>query len=229
MTIFNKHISHLFAAALPVLLAACTSETYDTGDGTYSYLRADFAELHTGDDKYVDWFNTDDDNKLYVEEPFTKSWITMADSLYRALVYYNMETSDDDDSTVSVISVSQIPVLNILSSAVLGELVTDPVTFGSVWLSKNKSYINIGFSLMTGTADDDGAVQSVGIVSTGIEILDDGTKCTCLTLYHDQGDVPEYYSSQQYISIDVDDITTPSVKITVNDYDGTVTKTLSLE
>ena len=39
-----KHLLSLFTI---IILTACTTSTYDDGDGDLSYLRADFVEAHT--------------------------------------------------------------------------------------------------------------------------------------------------------------------------------------
>lgn len=218
----------LTTLATTLLLAACTSESYDSGDGTYSYLRADFAMLHASTDLNVDYFTTDDDTRLYVAEPFTKTWITTPDTTYRALVYYNVPKTGSTTTTVSVVSTSYIYVLTPIAAENFDTIRTDPVTFESAWLSANGIYVNIGFYIKTGTSDDDDAQQTIGIVDDGIETLDDGTTQRCLRLYHDQGDVPQYYSSRRYLSVRADNIAADAVKITVEDYDGTAERTITL-
>lgn len=52
--IFREHIKQSLAViAFLLTLTACTSESYDAGDGPNSYLTADLVLLHTSQDKSV--------------------------------------------------------------------------------------------------------------------------------------------------------------------------------
>ena len=51
----NKSILFLLAA----VLAACQVDSYDSGDGEYSLLTADFVEAHTSQASAVDYAVTD--------------------------------------------------------------------------------------------------------------------------------------------------------------------------
>ena len=53
-----------------ILFVACTRETYDSGDGKYSYLRSDFVEAHTNADLKIDYVLTDDGDSLSMPTPF---------------------------------------------------------------------------------------------------------------------------------------------------------------
>lgn len=214
--------------AAGLILAACTSESYDSGDGTYSYLRADFAMLHASADLSVDLFTTDDDTRLYVAEPFTATWIAVADSSYRALVYYNVPKTGATTTEVSVVSAAQVYVLTPIAAEKYDTIHTDPVAFESAWLSANGSFLNIGFYIKNGTSDDENAVHTIGIVDEGTDTLDDATTRRSLRLYHDQGTMPQYYSSRRYASIRTDNIDADTVRITIEDYDATIERSFAL-
>lgn len=221
---------HIIATlALATSLAACTSQDYDTGDGDYSYLRADFVEAHTAADKQMDYADTDDGERLYMATPFAPTWTAKADTVYRALLYYNKVKTASGDTQADVVGVTSVPVLKPAAREQFDSVETDPVTFESAWLSANKRYINLGLSLKTGSADDDEAVQSIGMVDDGVTTLDDGTRVANLTLYHDQGGVPEYYSSRRYVSVSTSSVDADVVSITLNTYSGVVVKQLSLK
>ena len=66
---------------------------------------------------------------------------------------------------------------------------TDPVGFESLWLSKNKSYINLSLLLKSGKTEADDAMHALGIVSYGTTTDADRRRTLHLTLYHDQGGV----------------------------------------
>ena len=80
---------------LSSLLSSCTEDNEDKGDGEYSYLRADFVEAHVGEDKRVDYVLTDDGDSLRTNPPFSVSWITTADTVYRAIFYYNLKEGEN--------------------------------------------------------------------------------------------------------------------------------------
>lgn len=219
----------IFAAlAASALLVGCTANGYDEGDGRYSYLRADFVDAHTNADRRVDYVCTDDGERLAVERPFTVSWITVADSVYRALLYYNKVESESGASCASAVSVGRVPVLGVVPREQAGEIRTDPVIFESVWLSANKKYVNIGFAVKTGKPGDDSAVQAVGVIGEGVTTLPDGRRRAELRLCHDQGGVPEYYSSYKYVSIRTADMAAETVRIRINTYSGEVEKEITL-
>lgn len=223
----TRHIIATLAVAAG--LAGCTSHDYDTGDGDYSYLRADFVEAHTAADKQVDYVDTDDGTRLHLATPFTPTWTAKADTVYRALLYYNNVTTASGDTQAEAVGAQSVPVLTPAARKQFDSVKTDPVTFESAWLSANKRYINLGLSLKTGSADDDEAVQTIGMVDDGLTTLDDGTRVANLVFYHDQGGVPEYYSSRRYVSISTSAVNADVVSITLNTYSGTVVKQLSLK
>jgi hypothetical protein len=105
---------------------------------------------------------------------------------------------------------------------------TDPVKFESAWLSKSGRYLNLSFSLMTGTADDNEAIHLLRVVQDEVTEHPDGTKTSHLRLYHNQAGVPEYYSVKVYASILTSQIPTDSACISINTYKGMVAKTFKL-
>lgn len=228
---FREHIKQSLAAiAFSIALTACTSEAYDSGDGTNSYLTADLVLLRTAPDKSVRSVQLDDGRELWLSNPFAKDWIERPDTVYRALLYYDRKNTSPGaaaESTPAVTpvvrarSVRAVPVLRISAAADVDNLRTDPVGLESVWLSKNGSYLNLSLLLKSGKAEGDTSLHTLGVVSNGTTTDADGHRTLHLTLYHDQGGVPEYYTVQQYVSIpspllkDAD-----TVELTLNTYNG---------
>lgn len=212
-----------FAAAL---LASCTTENYDSGDGTLSYLTTEFAEVHADAGKQTDYFTTDDGTRVYVDNPFSPSWAQKADSLYRTLVYYDKVGTGAEGNHTMVFAFAEVPVLDVAPTDKIGEMKTDPVKFESIWLSASGKYLNLGIYVKTGQTDNGAAGQTVGAALDSISTSPDGAATAHIRLYHDQNGVPEYYSSRQYLSIRTADIPADSVYITINTYDGEVTKRL---
>lgn len=228
---FREHIKQSLAAiAFPIALTACTSEAYDSGDGTNSYLTADLVLLRTAPDKSVRSVQLDDGRELRLSNPFAKDWIERPDTAYRALLYYDQMSARSDaavgtnPNSIPVVrarSVLPVPVLRISAAADVDNILTDPVGFESMWVSKNGSYLNLSLLLKSGKAEGDTSLHTLGVVSNGTTTDADGHRTLHLTLYHDQGGVPAYYTVQQYVSIPTqffEDADT--IELTLNTYNG---------
>lgn len=202
-------------------MGGCTHETYDTGDMELSYLRADFVEAHTVAAKQVDSAVTDEGLTLQLAPYATAEWATTADSIYRALLYYNKV----EDGTTKPVAIVSVPVLRCKPLASDEQLYTDPVVLESSWLSKNGKYLNLGLLLKTGVADGIDALQKVGVVQHDVVTQADGTHLYDLQFFHQQNGVPEYYSARTYISIPLTDMRQgDTIRLSVNTYQGEVVK-----
>lgn len=204
--------------ALP-LLAACQTDSYDKGEGSWSLTRADFVVAHADDSKRIDWAVTDDGDTLRLTDRPAAQWIVTADSLYRAVLYYDRQ--DGDSRQVAPRGLSPVTTLRPLPlKAFVGGVTADPVTFESIWTGRNGSYINVGLYLKMGQTSDEKAHHVVGIALQKTVTRPDGGRTAYLRLYHNQGGVPEYYSSKFYVSIPCEAIQADSVYFSVNTYDG---------
>ncbi len=213
--------------AVACLAAACQSDGYETGDGRYSYLRADLVEAHTAEAGTITAATTDDGERLTPSTPLTASWATTPDSTYRAILYYSR--ADGTSTTVEVHTIAAVPVCRPRAAATFKKIVTDPVTFQSQWTGADGRYVNLALDLKTGTADTQDARQTVGIVLDSTVTRSDGRTVAFLRLYHDQGDVPQYYSSRTYLSIPTANIKADSAALTIATYKGTVTHTVKIQ
>lgn len=240
------------AVVAAALLASCTTEQYDSGDGKWSYLRSDFAEVCTDAQSRMSSFTTDEQLSLQVEGTPKVSWMTTPDSTYRALVYYaapsSSSASGPSSSSSSSASFTERSAHNLASAPVKVFIVnnvlcpkikrlqtsahpkTDPVSFVALWLSANRKYVNITFDVKTGSSGSDADGQSIGAVLTDMTRNADGTLTAHITFCHDQGNVPQYYSSRQYASLAVAQMQdADSASIVINSYKGKVVKTISLK
>ena len=220
MTNNNKRMRELsfcllLLASCFCFIFSCTTDNYDSGDGDLSYLRAEFVMAHVSADSIVDYAIDDSDRRIAIRKPFKPRWTTTTDSLYRALLYYN-----DKPEGAEAVKLTQVFVLTPIDTSKVEKLVFDPVTFESSWISANNTFLNFSFYVKSGKPDDEDAHHSIGLLS---ETTDDGT---CLfTLYHDQGGMPEYYSTRVYASIPLtDEMRQQKIKLIVNTYSGTVIK-----
>ena len=208
---------------------SCTQDTYDKGDGQYSYLRGDFAEAVVGADKKIVSLITDEGESLPLSQPSTAKWITTSDTIYRCMLYYNKVRDSKGQYVAEAISVGEVPCPVIIPLSELEvEMKTDPVKFESAWMSKSGKYINLSFALKTGTTEDDEAIHSLRVVQDTILTNPDGTSTSYLRLYHDQGGVPDYYSTQVYASLITSEILADSACISINTYKGIITKAFQI-
>jgi hypothetical protein len=181
-------------------------------------MRGDFAEAVVNSNMQVTEIVTDDGDALSLTTPYSPKWVTEADTIYRCMLYYNKV-----DSKAEVVSMGQVPCATVKELADFKKpLVTDPVKFESSWMSKTGKYLNLSIQLKTGVSDDTTAVQSLAIVSDTLIAYPNNKRIRHLILHHDQGHVPEYYSTKVYLSIPTKQIDADSVRISINSYDGLV-------
>ena len=223
----------LFSFLLPpssFLVTSCTQDGYDKGEGQYSYLRGDFVEAYIGADKNMVSLMTDEGETLPLSQPYTAKWITRSDTVYRCMLYYNKVRDSKGQDMAEAISVGEVPCPVIIPLSKLEvEMKTDPVKFESAWMSKTGKYINLSFALKTGTTEDEEAIHSLRVVQDTILTNPDGTSTSYLRLYHDQGGVPDYYSTQVYASLITSEILADSACISINTYKGIITKAFQIK
>jgi hypothetical protein len=209
-----------WVAALTIVLCmvSCETDTYDTGDGQYSYLRADFVELHTAAKTLADYAVTDESDTVKLMSPATVSWATTADSLYRALLYYNAGMQGN-----SFVSAARVPVLTPILTNRVDTLTNDPLGLESVWVSTNKRYLNLGIVVKTGTAEGNDTRQTVALALDTTAVPDVAKDTIRLTLVHHQNGVPQYYSSKSYVSIPLNQLPQDRpIVVNILTYDGLV-------
>ena len=213
---------------LLLFLASCTTENYDTGDGTYSYLTAEFGEVYTGSDAKMQRFVSDDGSAVDFCEAYERDWAKTPDSLYRAYVLYDGKA--DRTGRHEAFSISQVPVLQVKDAKDLkDDLADDPIVWESIWESHNHRYLNLSLRVMMGDTGQDKVLQKVGVVCEETIDRGDGTHEHHLRLYHDQNGVPEYYSASTYVSIPLDGYQSgDEIVLTIKTYDGDVTRHITL-
>ncbi|WP_308277858.1 NigD1/NigD2 family lipoprotein [Prevotella sp.] len=198
-------------------MASCQNEGYDTGDSEYSYITAELALLHTNSNKAVAYATLDDGSSLQFASKFTTKWTDKVDTVYRALLYYDKAL--DGSTTVKARGVTQVPVIGVVKQEDVKNMCTDPLDIESVWMAKNKTFINLSLLLKSGTTESDNQ-QSIGLVELSRSVDADNRKRVILQVYHDQGNVPQYYTVQQYASIDLTKLDANIVEIQANTYNG---------
>lgn len=205
-----------------LLLTACTTDGYETGDGEYSFLTTEFVEVYSNSQLMLTRAVDDSDNHFIFKTPCSYSWVSKPDSVYRAILYYNT----NEGETVEPYRVSPVVVLKLRNKEEVKDIYTDPLIFESAWISKNRKYLNIGLAVKSGTTEsqDEQLKQIVGILCDEVTIKGDGTKCYRLILTHNQNGVPEYYTNRAYVSMPLDGIgANDEIELTINTYQGPVT------
>jgi len=221
----KKHLPHpVVALLLTLLFVACEQENYEQGTGTYSLIQADFVEAPVDANKQITRVLTDDDVTLTLTQPHQPRWEAKADTTYRAVLYYNKVNNQAE-----VVSLAPLPTAGILPTDSLKKpMKTDPIRLESVWMGKNRHYLNVGMYLKVGQTDDSEAIHHLGIVADSVAHHADGRTTLCLRLYHDQGGMPEYYSQRSYFSVPMEGIPTDSVRLRINTYNGVVERRFAL-
>jgi hypothetical protein len=188
-------------ASLFLFLSACSSDSYDSGDGKYSYLTIDLVDAHSTDAPTIDYALTDQGDTLFFSSPIGATWATRPDSIYRALLYYYNNVSQEP---VEAIAVSQVPVLRPQVGA--DSIGVDPLGYESGWVSSTGKWLNLRLTLKTGQEEGVDERQVLGLTCDSVKQFFSGSTTYYLTLRHNQNGVPEYYSTSVYVSIPVADV-----------------------
>lgn len=224
-----KHLLLIFLLC-SVTLLSCTTDAYEKGDGKYSLMEAELADVHIDGQGHADYFITDNDEHLIVSKTFSNNWMTKKDSIYRAVVYFSRTTNiRNRKDSAEIYSANRVGVIIPKQLKKDAEMKADPVNFESAWLSSSLRYLNASLYLMTGSTKDENALHILGCVADTLITNSDNTRTACVTLYHDQGGQPEYYSQRTFVSIPLDSIPADSIRLTVNTYKGPVIKKLKIK
>jgi hypothetical protein len=220
-----KKLLYLFA----FFLFSCTQDAYEKGEGKYSLMRGDFAEASINSDKQIVSITTDEGELLPLKERWKAKWIETADTTYRCILYYNKVEDQSGKQQAEIISIGQVPCPRVVPLSEFDkELKTDPVKFESIWLSRSGKYLNMSLQLMTGYTEDTTAIQKLSFVADTLVTYPDSKRTLHFCLHHDQNGVPEYYTTQAYVSLLVDSLHADSVHLTINTYKGSIDKILPL-
>jgi len=221
-TLFRQPIMLLAAIAV----ASCSSDSYETGDTSYSYMQADLCEAAVGSDCSARQIILDNGAEWTLAEAVKTEWMEHADTLYRAIAYYNKVENSQGEPRLEIVSLQQVQVVEPMGIMEMSRLATDAVDVVSLWKGSNGKYLNFRIRLKTGSADDATAAQSLAVVETGRTTSGEATM-SHLTLHHSQGGVPEYYSKTIIFSLPIASIAADSVTVSINTYDGTFSRKFS--
>ena len=208
------------------LLTACTTDSYETGEGIYSHTIADFAELRANSQKRGVSFMNDEGVNYVLEKAIVASWIKTADSTYRTSIYYNKVA----EGVARPVACALIPTVKAKNASEFPRQPQDPLGVESCWVTKNGKYINLGLLLKNGRNSE--GVETTHAISLALDEMhlnDDNTYTAYYRLLHDKQDAPEYYTNRNYVSILLPTTNRPdSVRLTVRTYEGDWVKTLKI-
>jgi len=206
-------------------LVGCETESYETGQGKYSLMQADFVELSVDAQKQATGFTTDEGEQYTLTTPATASWILRPDTTYRAIIYYNKV----GEGKAEKVSMGGMGVLLPIEHWRFKSQPQDPLGVESIWLTKNRKYINIGLLIKNGRIDDEEGVHAIAMSCDTVIVNADKSRTAYYRLLHDQGDAPEYYTNRRYVSMLIPSDRPDSINLSIQTYDGVLRKILPLK
>ncbi len=216
----QKWIVFLFSLAL----ISCEMDSYEKGEGEYSLMIADFADMTIDAQKQGVSFVTDDGDNYRFSKPYTAKWIETADTTYRTIIYYNKV----ENAQADVVSAGTVPTLKPREHWKMKETPEDPVGFESAWLAKSGKYLNMGLLFKTGRVDDEEGIHSIGMAQDTVLVNADQTRTAYYRFLHAQGDTPEYYTNRKYISVLLPEDRPDSIHLTITTYQGVIVRKFPL-
>lgn len=182
----------LCGVALVACLHACTTDTYEEGDARYSYLRADFGMLHASVPGMADFFVVDRGDTVRLANAVAIDWVLRADTLYRALVYY-------DARNATLFKASRVLVAKPFTTLRPDTVGSDFIRVESSWTGGG--FFNVGFAVKTGQSTAQAGAQTVGLmIDSTVRRPDSPCTDVYLRLVHRQNGQPEYYTVHGYVS-----------------------------
>ncbi len=213
--IWKRGLKAALSVSFAAAIASCTIDSYESGDGKYSYYSADMTVFSTAKDK-IDRGTLDDDRTLILAQPISSAPLKknykqfIYNDSIRMMLFYNKSAENETVTEASsAISFTPVYVPNVaLSDTLKTETKNDPVNLISAWKSKNGKYYNINISVKTGSADEK-KPHIIGLVCDSVSYdslsVANGSVTKKpklhLRLTHDQNNMPLYYSVELYISI----------------------------
>ncbi len=208
-----------------MLLASCTTDAYEKGDGTYSGLQAELADVSITASGSATGFVTDSDIRYTFDTPVQVTWAKDVDSTYRAAVYFE----DLGNGTAQCLSLGRVPTLRPVEHWKMPETADDPVDYESVWSSKNGRYVNLSLLLKSG-GDDSDKFHTIALSQDTVISHANGLHTAHYRLFHAQNDLPQYYTDRYYVSILPPDTTQlDTIVLQMNTTAGLVRKVIPMK
>lgn len=193
---------------LLLAVAACS----DGDDYHYPSVITDLVEAESDGESLISLIRTDRGEELV---PTVRLKASTADSVYRMRCIY--EPVEGEQKSARLYSLTQVVSPDPVGPEHFKDgIVTDPVKVTSVWCSGG--YVNLHLGLLT-----QGGKHGVHFVHTGNAVQEDGGTTFILRLYHAQGDDPEAYTREVFLSCPLRHlapVTGDSIRFLIRTYDG---------
>ena len=201
----GKYISLVFL----LIAVACSKDDYH-----YPSVVTDFIELETDNSCNVKLIRTDDGIE-YTPDRVVSLEKSTPDSMYRVRCTYL--PSDEEAKKASIYNVSAtISPFPVNPDYFHDGIITDPVKITSVW--QGGDYINLHLGIMT-----KGGSHGFHFIKTNAIKKSSGHQTQEILLYHSQGDDPEAYTRDVYLSCPLSKLNLhsgDSILFYINTYDG---------
>ena len=215
---------NLSLLVVAMLMAACETDSYEKGEGKYSLMQADFADMAVNSQKEATAFTTDEGDSYQLTTPFTSKWIETPDTVYRTIIYYNKVRVGE----ATPVTASPVPTLRPVKASSFKEQPQDPIGLESAWIAATGKYLNIGLLMKTARIDDEEPPHNVALAQDTVYLYPDGRRTACYRFLHSQNNIPEYYTNRRYVSILLPEEPLDTVRFTIQTYNGLVEKCFPL-
>lgn len=184
-----------------ILISSVFSSCSDEESTDLSCLTAEMCDIYLIAPKTAVKAITDGDRSLSFDSQLAVAWATKADSVYRAMLYYN---SPITSQTVSPLYAERVLLLTPYPKSKAAEWSNnaDPMEVNSIWQAKNGKYLNLSVSLKNGSATDDTQYHSLGLVTDTV-ISSTAKSRHYYRVCHAQNNMPMHYTIRTYISIPI--------------------------
>lgn len=214
-----RHLLHIIM--IGILLAGCQQEPYESGDTSLSYLNAEMVNIRV-ENAFVKSITNDEGISLPLPASLKQGSQSLpSDTTMRMMMYYVL----DDAKEMKIVKSYIVGVVRPVGLWSEDSYKTDPVTLTSAWMSPNGSFLNLSLGVKTGKTDDSSARQTISVALDSIVVNEQGSRVRYMTLVHDQSTVPEFFTTNVYVSIPTDDYPSgEEIIMDINTYGGKVRK-----
>lgn len=214
-----RHLLHIIM--IGILFAGCQQEPYESGDTSLSYLNAEMVNIRV-ENAFVKSITNDEGISLPLPASLKQGSQSLpSDTTMRMMMYYVL----DDAKEMKIVKSYIVGVVRPVGLWSEDSYKTDPVTLTSAWMSPNGSFLNLSLGVKTGKTDDSSARQTISVALDSIVVNEQGSRVRYMTLVHDQSTVPEFFTTNVYVSIPTDDYPSgEEIIMDINTYGGKVRK-----
>ena len=214
-----RHLLHIIM--IGILLAGCQQDPYESGDTSLSYLTAEMVNVRI-ENAYVNSITNDEGKSLPLPASLgINSQSLPADTTMRMMMYYIL----DGVTEMKIMKSYMVGVVRPVGLWSKDSYKTDPVMLTSAWMSPNGGFLNLSLGVKTGKTDDSSARQTITVALDSIVVNEQGSRVRYMTLVHDQSTVPEFFTTNVYVSIPTDDYPSgEEIIMDINTYGGKVRK-----